>query len=105
MTTVKLREIAHSRAGDKGDISNIAVIAYKMEDYHLLLEQLTVQVVKEMYKGVVEGEVVRYEMPEIGAVNFVLDGAQGGGVSRTLRLDNYGKALSSAILNFDINKG
>jgi hypothetical protein len=102
MKTVKLREIAHSRAGDKGNISNIAVIAYNMDDYYLLVEQVTPEAVKEVYKGIVNGEVVRYELPAIGALNFMLYDSLGGGVSRTLRLDNYGKALSSAILSYDM---
>lgn len=102
MATVKLRELAHTRTGDKGDTCNLAVIAYRLEDYPLLAEQLTAEAVAEFYRGTVTGPVERYEIAALGALNFVLHGALGGGVSRTLRLDNYGKALSSAILNFDI---
>ena len=104
MGLIKLRELAHTRTGDKGNISNLGVIAYKPEDYPLLVEQLTAKAVKDFFVGVVDGEVVRYELPEIGALNFVLHEALGGGVSRTLRLDNYGKTLSSALLNFEIRK-
>ncbi len=100
---MKLRELAHTRTGDKGDICNLAVIAYRMEDYPLLLRQLTVDVVRRVYAGTVKGKVLRYELPEIGALNFVLHEALGGGVSRTLRLDNYGKALSTAILDLELD--
>lgn len=102
---MKLRELAHTRTGDKGNICNLGVIAYRMQDYPLLARQLTADVVQRVYAGTVTGPVVRYELPEIGALNFVLHGALGGGVSRTLRLDNYGKALSSAILDLDIDTG
>lgn len=102
---MKLRELAHTRTGDKGNISNLAVIAYRMEDYPLLVRQLTVDVVKRVYAGTVKGPVLRYELPGIGAMNFVMHDALGGGVSRTLRLDNYGKALSSAILDLEIDPG
>jgi hypothetical protein len=99
---MKLRDLAHTRTGDKGDICNLAVIAYRAEDYPLLVERLTADVVRRAYAGTVTGPVERYELPEIGALNFVLHGALGGGVSRTLRLDNYGKALSTAILDVEI---
>jgi hypothetical protein len=99
---MKLRELAHTRTGDKGDICNLAVIAYRMEDYPLLVRALTADVVRRVYAGTVKGQVLRYELPEIGALNFVMHEALGGGVSRTLRLDNYGKALSTAILDLDI---
>lgn len=100
---MKLRELAHTRTGDKGDICNLAVIAYRMEDYPLLVRALTPAAVKRVYAGTVKGEVLRYELPVIGALNFVMHEALGGGVSRTLRLDNYGKALSTAILDLEID--
>jgi hypothetical protein len=99
---VKLREIAHSRTGDKGNISNISVIAYDAKDYPLLLEQLTPERVKAHFAGVVEGGVVRYELPNLAALNFVMDQALGGGVTRSLALDAHGKSLSSALLDLDI---
>ena len=102
---MKLRELAHTRTGDKGDICNLAVIAYRMEDYPLLARRLTAEVVKRVYAGTVRGAVLRYELPGIGALNFVMHEALGGGVSRTLRLDNYGKALSTAILDLEIDPG
>jgi hypothetical protein len=100
---MKLREIAHSRTGDKGNISNISVIAYDAKDYPLLLAQVTPDRVKAHFAGVVEGEVVRYELPKIFALNFVMDKALGGGVTRSLALDAHGKSLSSALLDLEID--
>jgi hypothetical protein len=99
---MKLREVAHSRTGDKGNISNISVIAYDAKDYPLLLEQVTAVRVKAHFAGVVQGEVVRYELPNLSALNFVMDQALGGGVTRSLALDAHGKSLSSALLDLDI---
>jgi hypothetical protein len=99
---VKLREIAHSRTGDKGNISNISVIAYEEKHYPLLLAALTSERVKAHFTGVVEGDVVRYELPKIFALNFVMNRALGGGVTRSLALDAHGKSLSSALLDLEI---
>ncbi len=99
---MKLREIAHSRTGDKGNISNISVIAYDERHYPLLLKQLTSDRVKAHFAGVVEGEVVRYELSNILALNFVMDRALGGGVTRSLALDAHGKSLSSALLDLEL---
>ncbi len=98
----KLREIAHSRTGDKGNISNISLIAYRMEMYPLLKEQVTAERVKAWFQEIVRGEVVRYELPQLGALNFVLFDALGGGVTRSLALDRHGKSLSSALLEMEI---
>jgi hypothetical protein len=99
---MKLREIAHSRTGDKGDTSNISVIAYEEKDYPLLERYVTAERVKEHFSGVVKGEVVRYEMPNVGALNFVMRNALGGGVTRTLALDIHGKCLASAVMDMEI---
>lgn len=99
---MKLREIAHSRTGDKGNTSNISLIAYRAEDYQLLKEKITPEKVKAWFADIVTGDVIRYELPEIGALNFVMYGALGGGVTRSLALDMHGKGLSSAILDIDI---
>lgn len=99
---VMLQHLAHTRSGDKGDTSNITVIAYEPEFYPLLKEQLTAERFKAFYSGAVKGEVERYAVDGIGALNFVAHGALGGGVSRSLCLDNYGKALSAAVLGFEI---
>jgi len=100
---VKLQHVAHVRSGDKGNTSNIMVIAYSDDLYGLLKEQLTPEAFKNFYRGVVNGPVERYEVDKIAALNFVAHDALGGGVSRSLCLDNYGKALSSAILAFDLD--
>ncbi|WP_020652596.1 AtuA-related protein [Massilia niastensis] len=97
-----LRDIAHSRAGDKGDISNISVIAHDPKDYRLLEEHVTAERVKAHFAGIVEGEVQRFTLPALGALNFVLHHALDGGVTRSLALDAHGKTLSSAILSLDI---
>jgi hypothetical protein len=100
---MKLREIAHSRTGDKGNISNISVIAYDEKYYPWLLHQVTSVRVKAHFAGIVEGEVVRYELPKLFALNFVMDRALGGGVTRSLALDAHGKSLSSALLDLEID--
>jgi hypothetical protein len=102
---VKLRAIAHSRTGDKGNASNISVIAYRDEDFPLLVEHVTAERVKAHFADIVHGEVTRYELPKIGALNFVLRDALGGGVTRSLALDAHGKSLSSAILDLEIPGG
>ena len=99
---MKLREIAHSRTGDKGNTSNISVIAYDPANYPLLEKHVTAQRVKEFFSEIVEGNVVRYMLPNIGALNFVMYKALSGGVTRTLAIDLHGKSLSSAILNMEI---
>jgi hypothetical protein len=100
---VMLQHLAHCRSGDKGDTSNIAVFAYEPEFYPLLKDQLTAAALAAFYRGAIKGEVVRYEVDNIAALNFVCHGALGGGVSRSLCLDNYGKALSAAILGFELD--
>jgi hypothetical protein len=101
---MKLREIAHSRTGDKGNTSNISVIAYDPVHYPLLEKQVTVERLKALFSEIVEGDVVRYTLPNIGALNFVMYKALGGGVTRTLAIDLHGKSLSSAILEIEIHK-
>ncbi len=98
----QLRAIAHSRTGDKGDTSNISVIAYDPEDYPRLERHVTAERVKAHFADLVLGEVTRYALPGIGALNFVMQGALGGGVTRSLALDAHGKCLSSAILDLEI---
>jgi hypothetical protein len=99
---MKLLDIAHSRTGDKGNISNISLIVYDEKDYELIREKVTAEKVKEYFKDIVHGEVVRYEIPNLGALNFVMDEALGGGVTRSLALDKHGKSLSSALLEMEI---
>src|SRR3954466_15125405 len=99
---MKLREIAHSRTGDKGNTSNISVIAFDENDYPLLERHVTAERVKRHFAEIARGEVTRYELPKIGALNFVLRDTLGGGVTRSLALDAHGKGLSSAILDLEI---
>ena len=94
-----LRQLAHSRTGDKGDISNISVLAYDPADYEILRAQVTAERVRAHLSSVVKGEVVRYELPGLAALNFVLFRALGGGVTRSLALDTHGKALSATLLS------
>lgn len=101
---MQLRQIAHSRTGDKGNTANISLIAYDEVHYPLLLAQVTADRVREHFGDLVKGEVVRYEMPSIGALNFVLKGALGGGVTRSLALDAHGKSLSSLLLSLEIQE-
>jgi hypothetical protein len=99
---VQLQHVAHARSGDKGDTSNIEVFAYAPKFYPLLKAQLTAERLKAFYNGAIKGQVLRYEVDNIEAMNFVCHGALGGGVSRSLCLDNYGKALSAAVIGFEI---
>lgn len=98
-----LQHVAHARSGDKGNTSNISVIAYEPEFYPYLKEQLSAERFKAHYAGVVTGKVTRYHIDGLQALNFVAEGALGGGVSRSLCLDNYGKALSSRVLAFELD--
>jgi hypothetical protein len=99
---VILRELAHSRTGDKGDISNISVIAYDPADFDRLRRAVTVEKVRMRLGEIARGEIVRYELPAIGALNFVLHGALGGGVTRSLALDSHGKSLSGWLLGMEL---
>ena len=99
---MKLHELAHSRTGDKGNISVISLIPYRAQDYALLKEKVTAQRVKEHFSSLVRGDVTRYELPELPAFNFVLEGALDGGVTRSLRVDMHGKTLGYALLEMEI---
>lgn len=99
---MQLHEIAHARAGDKGDVSNISLIAYRPEDYPWLEQHVTAERVRAHFAGVVHGEVTRYLLPQLGAMNFVMQQALGGGVTRSLALDAHGKCLGSALLTMEL---
>ena len=99
---MKLYELAHSRTGDKGNISVISLIPYRAQDYALLKQKVTAQRVKEHFSSLVRGEVTRYELPELPAFNFVLEGALDGGVWGALRVDMHGKTLGYALLEMEI---
>ena len=99
---IKLVQLAHCRSGDKGNTSNISVIPYHPEFYAPIKQQLSAEKFKDFYAGVVSGNVTRYCLDKLEMFNFVCEGALGGGVSRSLCLDNYGKSLSSRILSVEI---
>lgn len=101
---MKLRELAHARSGDKGDVSNISVIAYDRSGYDQMRQVLTPERVKQHLRGIVRGEVRRYDLPDLMALNFVLNGALGGGVTRSLALDAHGKCLSGLLLELDLEE-
>lgn len=111
MYKMKLRQIAHSRTGDKGDISNISVIAFNPHaDFDYLLGYLTPErVIEELYPAIQHFKaenvsVERFVLPKIGALNFVVKGILKGGVTRSLSLDAHGKSLCSIILNIDLTR-
>ncbi len=99
---MKLRALAHARTGDKGDTSNISVIAFEPGDYAFLAEHVTAERVRQHLATTVRGNVTRYELPGLGALNFVLEQALGGGVTRSLALDTHGKSLSSSLLELEL---
>jgi hypothetical protein len=99
---MKLMEIAHVRTGDKGNRCNIAVIAYREADYATLKEKLTAERVKSFYREICMGDVQRYEVDSICALNFVLLDSLGGGATRSLAIDQNGKSLGMAILDMEI---
>lgn len=101
--TVTVRELAHARAGDKGDISNVGVIAYDTVCYDILRETLTEGVVARELDNIIDGDVTRYELPNIDGFNFVLEAALDGGATRTLRVDRLGKSMSSAVLGIELD--
>ncbi|MCY7362421.1 MAG: hypothetical protein LH629_10220 [Ignavibacteria bacterium] len=101
---MQLREICHGRSGDKGDAANIGLIAYKKEDYEVIKKEVTAEKVKKFFTGIYEGEVIRYEMPNINALNFILNNTLGGGGTVSLKLDAQGKTLASALLKMEIEK-
>ena len=99
---MKLRQLAHSRTGDKGNTLNVSVICYDPQHYDHLLAHVTPERVKAHLRDVVKGDVTRFELPGISAMNFVLGRALGGGVTRSLALDAHGKSLSSALMDLEI---
>ena len=99
---MKLRALAHARTGDKGDTSNISVICYEPGDFAFLAEHLTVERVRAQLGDQFRGAITRYALPGLGALNFVLEGALGGGVTRSLAMDTHGKSLSSSLLELDL---
>jgi hypothetical protein len=98
----KLYELAHSRAGDKGNTLMLSLIPYNEKDYSMLCEKVTAIEVKKHLKQIVEGEIIRYEVPNIAALQFVCHQALLGGVTTSLGMDTHGKSLSYALLEMEI---
>lgn len=99
---VPLRELAHARAGDKGNTSSVSVWAYDPGDYPLIKEQLTPTRIKEAFPRLIRGDVTRYELDHIHGLNFVMHDALEGGVNTSLGLDSHGKSWSFLILSLPI---
>lgn len=99
---IRLIDIAHGRSGDKGDSANIGIIAYDDKGYEILKKYLTAERVKKYFEGICLGEVERYEMANIKALNFILHNALGGGGTVSLKHDAQGKTLASALLRMEI---
>lgn len=99
---VKLREIAHGRSGDKGDAANIGIIAYDDKGFEIIQKYLTVELVKKHFVGICKGEVERFELPNIKALNFILHNTLGGGGTVSLKHDAQGKTLAAALLRLEL---
>jgi hypothetical protein len=99
---IALSRIAHARSGDKGDTSNIGIIAFDARHYPVLVREVTADRVKHFFGEMVKGNVERYELPNLGALNFLLHEALGGGGTLSLRVDAQGKTLGAALLRMEI---
>lgn len=97
-----LREIAHAKTGDKGNLVTISLIAYRPEDFELLVRDVTPERVAQHFSGIIEGPVTRYLLPHLSALNFVLRRPATRAVTRSLALDAHGKCLGSALLALEI---
>jgi hypothetical protein len=100
---VRLVDLAHARSGDKGDTANVGVIARKPEWFPLLARELTRERVREHFRGVITGDVERFELPNLKALNFLLHGALGGGGTVSLKTDAQGKVFSTALLRMTLD--
>ena len=100
---VRLLDIAHARSGDKGDTANVGLIANRREWYPLIAREVTTERVTQHFEGMLTGGVVRFELPNLGALNFLLHGALGGGGTVSLKTDAQGKVYSTALLRMEID--
>jgi len=100
---VQLVDVAHARSGDKGDTANVGLITLRPEWYDVLQQQVTVERVAEHFRGMIEGDVERYELPNLNALNFLLHGALDGGGTLSLKTDAQGKVYSTALLRMTID--
>jgi hypothetical protein len=101
--TISLLKLAHARSGDKGDTANVGIIALKDEYYPLLVREVTAEKVKAHFGDMVKGDVERFELPNLGALNFLLHGSLGGGGTLSLMTDAQGKTFSTALLRMEID--
>ena len=99
---IQLAKLAHARSGDKGDTANIGLIALSDEIYPILVREVTAERVKQHFKGICKGEVERFELPNLGALNFLLHESLGGGGTLSLMTDAQGKTFSTALLRMEI---
>jgi len=99
---VQLAKLAHARSGDKGDTANVGLIALSDELYPILVREVTAERVKQHFKGICHGEVERFELPNLGALNFLLHESLGGGGTLSLMTDAQGKTFSTALLRMEI---
>jgi hypothetical protein len=99
---IQLTKLAHARSGDKGDTANVGLIALRDEIYPLLVREVTAERVKQHFKGICKGEVERFELPNLGALNFLLHESLGGGGTLSLMTDAQGKTFSTALLRMEI---
>jgi hypothetical protein len=99
---VQLTKLAHARSGDKGDTANVGLIAFRADLYPLLVREVTAVRVKEHFKGICKGEVERFELPNLDALNFLLHESLGGGGTLSLMTDAQGKTFSTALLRMEI---
>ena len=99
---IQLVKLAHARSGDKGDTANIGLIALSDDIYPVLVREVTVERVKQHFKGICHGEIERFELPNLGALNFLLHESLGGGGTLSLMTDAQGKTFSTALLRMEI---
>src|SRR2546421_12435636 len=99
---IQLRRIAHARSGDKGDTANVGLIALRDEVYPLLVREVTAARVKEHFRGICKGDVERFELPNLGALNFLLHESLGGGGPLSLITGAQGKKFSTALLRMEV---
>ena len=100
---VQLTKLAHARSGDKGDTANVGLIALRDEIYPILVREVTAERVKQHFKGICKGDVERFELPNLGALNFLLHESLGGGGTLSLMTDAQGKTFSTALLRMEID--
>ena len=105
MKKVQLRELCYARSGDKGDISDIGLMAFNKENYEIIKKEVTPERVKQHFKGMVRGEVKVYEMPNLNSLEIVMYNALGGGASRSLSIDTTGKSMGLALLRMEVEVG